>query len=72
MAASGASGLTLAFLPVQKAALNRAEQFNDVTRQVTSTVNAQTDRGIRTAAGESFDIASAALQGRGNQINLLA
>lgn len=72
MAASGASGLTLAFLPVQRAALDRGEQFNDVTRQVTSTVNAQTDRGIRIAGGDSFDITSAALQGRGNQINLLA
>ncbi len=72
MAASGASGLTLAFLPVQKAALNRAEQSNDVTRQAADTVNARVDRGIRIAAGESFDISSAALQGRGNQINLLA
>lgn len=70
--AVGASGLTASFLPVQKAALNRGELYNDTTQQVAKTAASQTQFGIRAAAGESTDVASAALQSRGNEINLIA
>ena len=70
--ASGASGLTASFLPLQKAVLDRSVLYNDTTQQVAEVASSQTQRGIRVAAGESFDVSSTALQGRGNRINLLA
>jgi hypothetical protein len=70
--AVGASGLTASFLPVQKAALNRGELYNDTTQQVARVAASQIERGIAAAAGESSDIASTALQSRGSQLNLQA
>jgi len=70
--AVGASGLTASFLPVQKAALNRGELYNDTTQQVAQVASTQVQRGIQAAAGESSDVASTALQSRGSEINLLA
>jgi hypothetical protein len=70
--AIGASGLTASFLPVQKAALNRGELYNDTTQQVAQVAASQVQNGIRAAAGVSSDVSSTALQSRGNEINLLA
>lgn len=69
--ASGASGLTASFLPVQKAALNRSELYNDTTQQVAQVAATQVQRGIQAAGGEFSDVSSTALQGRGSQVNLL-
>lgn len=70
--ANGASGLTASFLPVLKASLQRAEEQNSVSRAVTATIEQQVQSSISSAAGESSDVASVALTGRGQKINISA
>jgi hypothetical protein len=70
--ASGASGLTASFLPVLKASLQRGEEQNSVTKAVTQTLEQQVQTGISSAAGESSDVASVALTGRGQKLDISA
>jgi hypothetical protein len=70
--ATGVSGLTASFLPIQKTALSRGELYNDTTQQAGQTAETQVQRGLQAAASEVSDVSSTALQSRGSQINLLA
>ena len=70
--ANGASGLTASFLPVLKASLQRGEEQNSVSRAVTQTIEQQVQSGIASAASESSDVASVALTGRGQKLNISA
>jgi len=69
---SGASGLTAAFLPVLQASLQRGVQLNNVSQSVAQTEVQQTDSSIASAASPINDVASVALSGRGQSINITA
>ena len=70
--ATGASGLTASFLPVLKSSLQRGEEQNSVSRAVTQTIEQQVQSNISSAASESNDVASVALTGRGQKLNISA
>ena len=71
-AASGASGLTASFLPVLKANLERGEEQNSVSRSVTQTIEQQVQSSISSAASDNNDVASVALTGRGQKLDISA
>lgn len=70
VSATGASGLTAAFLPVLQASLDRQQQQNDVTLVVSRQAQAQTEQGIQLAASASNDVASGVLTGRGQKLDI--
>ncbi len=70
VSATGASGLTAAFLPVLQASLDRQQQQNDVTLVVSQQAQAQTEQGIQLAASASNDVASGVLTGRGQKLDI--
>lgn len=71
-AASGATGLTASFLPVLKANLQRGEEQNSVSREVTQTIEQQVQSSISSAASDSNDVAGVALTGRGQKLDISA
>jgi hypothetical protein len=72
MEANGLSGLTAAFYPVLQSSLNKLDQFNRVTQEVTADNAALISQGIQSAASDQFDTSSGALTGRGQQPDLQA
>lgn len=70
--ANGASGLTASFLPVLKASLQRGEEQNSVSKAVTATIEQQVQSSIASAASENNDVASVALTGRGQKLDISA
>jgi hypothetical protein len=72
LSATGASGLTAAFLPVLQASTDRQQQLNNVTIDVSQQVEAQTQQGIQLSASPSNDVAGAVLTGRGQKVDISA
>jgi hypothetical protein len=71
-AANGASGLTASFLPVLQASLQRNDEQNSVSKAVTENVAQQIDSGLQSAASSVNDVASVALTGRGQKLDISA
>ncbi len=69
---SGASGLTATFLPVLQASLQRGDELNSVSQSVAQSTSQQIDQSITSAASPINDVASVALSGRGQNINITA
>jgi hypothetical protein len=72
MDATGASGLTAAFKPVLQASLQRIDDRNSLTRDVTASTAARNETTLANSAGDKTDVASVAITGRGMQLNISA
>ncbi|MBI3503668.1 MAG: hypothetical protein HY059_02415 [Proteobacteria bacterium] len=72
MDATGVSGLTAAFRPVQQASLQAQDNRNSLTQDVTQGVTDRVQSTLANSAGDKTDISSTALTGRGMQLNISA